>query len=63
MKKINKHSKNNKPSMENGHYKIESVSIKEIMDKYPDKVVGAENRKNESVLILDTCKIIFRKGK
>lgn len=50
-----------KPKVE--HYRIEQVSIKEIMDKYPDKVVQAIDRDNDTVLVLDTCKIVFRKDK
>ena len=44
-------------------YLLENISIKEIMDKYPDKVIkkGVIDRERDTVLILDTCKIIIRK--
>jgi len=54
MKKIKKNEKVE-------HYRIENVSIKEIMNKYPDKVIDAVDRKIDTVLVLDTCKIIFKK--
>ena len=41
--------------------RLEKISIKEISSKYPDKVVGVIDRRNDSILILDTCKIIFKK--
>ena len=44
-------------------YRLKNISIKEIMDKYPDKVVGVRDRKKDSVLILDTCRIVFPKNK
>jgi len=42
---------------------LENISIKEIMNKYPDKVIkkGVIDRERDTVLILDTCKIIIRK--
>ena len=44
-------------------YLLENISIKEIMNKYPDKVIkkGVIDRERDTVLILDTCKIIIRK--
>tara|TARA_Y100001951_G_C11267023_1_gene256257 strand:+ start:804 stop:974 length:171 start_codon:yes stop_codon:yes gene_type:complete len=44
-----------------GRYKLETVSIKEIIEKYPDKVVEAIDRKRDTILVLDTCKIRFMK--
>jgi len=54
-------NKNNGPTFEDGHYKLGNISIKEIMDKYPDKAMYVIDRKKETVLVLDSCKIIFRK--
>jgi len=44
-----------------GHYKLPHISISEIAEKYPDKVVEVIDRERDVVLILDTCKIIFTK--
>jgi len=54
-------NKNQGPQFPDGHYKLGNISIKEIMDKYPDKVMYAVDRKKETLLVLDNCKIIFRK--
>ena len=43
--------------------KLKVISMKEIMNEYPDKVVDVINRKNDAVLVLDTCRIVFRKTK
>ena len=50
----------NKPD---GDYALETVTVKEIMNKYPDKVIkkGVIDRERDTVLILDTWKIIIRK--
>ena len=44
-----------------GDYNLTQVTVKEIMDKYPDKVMDVINRKKDVVIVLDTCKIIMRK--
>jgi len=44
-----------------GKYKLETISIKEIAEKYPDKVMGAIDREKDIVLVLDTCRIRFMK--
>ena len=44
-----------------GDYNLTQVTIKEIIDKYPDKVVDIINRRKDVVIVLDTCKIIMRK--
>ena len=41
--------------------RLETISIKEIMAKYPDLVCGVVDRDRDTVLILSNCKIIFRK--
>jgi len=44
-----------------GDYALETVTIKEIMNKYPDKVVDILDRERDIVVVMDTCKIIMRK--
>jgi hypothetical protein len=41
-------------------YRLQEISIKEIINKYPDKYVGTYQRGKHTVLTLDTCKIVFR---
>jgi len=41
--------------------KLENISIKEIMDKYPDLVCDVVDRDKDTLLIMSKCKIIFRK--
>ena len=48
-------------ALPDGRYSLESLQAKEIMDKYPDKVVAVKDQRNQIILILDTCKIVFRK--
>lgn len=40
-------------------HELTSFNIKEIIDKYPDKVVSVESRNNSTCLIMDTCILIF----
>ena len=42
-------------------YRLENISIKEIIDKYPDKYISTHQRGKNIVLTLDTCKIVFLK--
>ena len=44
-----------------GDYNLTQLTIKEFMDKYPDKVIDVINRNKDVVIVLDTCKIIMRK--
>ena len=44
-----------------GDYNLTQVSVKELIDKYPDKVMEIIDRKRDVVIVLDTCKIIMRK--
>ena len=44
-----------------GDYSLAKVDIKEIVDKYPDKVVDIIDRERDVVIVMDTCKIILRK--
>ena len=48
-------------NMPDGDYALETVTIKEIMNKYPDKVVDVLDRERDIVIVMDTCKIIMRK--
>jgi len=41
-------------------YRLENISIKEIVDKYPDKYVKTLQKGKNTVLVLDTCKIVFK---
>ena len=40
-------------------YRLEKISIKEIVDKYPDKVVDAYTEGKNAVLVLDNMRIKF----
>ena len=40
-------------------YRLNNISMKEIKDKYPDKIVDAYAESGRLVLILDTCRIKF----
>ena len=52
MKKANKHT-------EPQRYRLNNISMKEIKDKYPDKIVDAYAESGRLVLVLDTCRIKF----
>lgn len=40
-------------------FRLGSITIKEIMNKYPDKVVDVYSEGNNAIMILDTCRIKF----
>ena len=40
-------------------YRLEKISMKEIVDKYPDKVVDAYTEGKNAVLVLDNMRIKF----
>jgi len=40
---------------------LENLSIKEIINKFPDKTISVEQRNMATYLQLDTCMIIFNK--
>lgn len=40
-------------------YRLEKISMKEIVDKYPDKVVDAYTQGKNAVLVLDNMRIKF----
>ena len=46
-----------------GDYSLTRVDIKEIVDKYPDKIVNIIDRERDVVIVMDTCKLILRKEK
>lgn len=44
-------------------FRLDKLTIKEILDKYPDKCVDAYMEGNNAVLVLDTCRIKFTNTK
>ena len=48
-----------KKEYENQRYRLNNVSMKEIKDKYPDKIVDAYAEDGRLVIQLDTCRIKF----
>ena len=46
-----------------GDYSLNKVDIKEIVDKYPDKVVDIIDRERDVVIVMYTCKLILKKEK
>ena len=53
------HIKELKKEYENQRYRLNNVSMKEIKDKYPDKIVDAYAEDGRLVIQLDTCRIKF----
>ena len=43
------------------NYQLKQVSLKEIVDKFPDKVVKVVDREKDTVLHLSNMRIIFQK--
>ena len=41
-------------------FRLKSVTVGEIMDKYPDKVVDSYSEGKHFVLVLDACRIKFQ---
>ena len=50
-----------KENIPDGNYVLQSINIKELMDKYPDKVVDVVDRERDIVVIMDTCRIVIKK--
>ena len=48
-----------KKEYENQRYRLNNVSMTEIKDKYPDKVMDAYVENGRLVIQLDTCRIKF----
>jgi len=47
-------------NLSTGKYCLDSITIKEICNKYPDKVTGnIMNKHGVTHLVMDTCTIIF----
>jgi len=44
-----------------GSYRLNSLHIKEILTKYPDKVVSVVDRDRDTVVIMDTCRLVLTK--
>ena len=44
-----------------GDYNLKQLTVKEFVDKFPDKLVKVINRKKNVIIILDNCKVIMRK--
>ena len=50
-----------KINIPDGNYVLDSINIKELVDKYPDKVVDVVDRERDTVIIMDTCRIVIKK--
>ena len=44
-----------------GDYSLKIVNVKELLDKYPDKVVDVIDRERDTVVVMDTCRLIIKK--
>ena len=42
-------------------WSLSRIDIKEIINKYPDKVVDVIDRGKNVLIVMDTCKLILRK--
>ena len=51
----------NNRKIKDDNYVLTSISLKEIIEKYRDKVVEVIDRKRDIVIVMDTCRIIIRK--
>ena len=40
-------------------YRLGNISMREIKDKYPDKIIDAYAEDGRLVLVLDTCRLKF----
>jgi len=40
-------------------YRLDNISMREIKNKYPDKVIDAYAENGRLVIVLDTCRIKF----
>ena len=47
--------------MPEAEWSLSRVDIKNIIDKYLDKVVDVIDRDRDVVIVMDTCKLILRK--
>tara|TARA_Y100000310_G_scaffold104941_1_gene103243 strand:+ start:180 stop:404 length:225 start_codon:yes stop_codon:yes gene_type:complete len=46
-----------------GDYSLKIVNVKELLDKYPDKVVDVIDRERDTLVVMDTCRLIIKKKK
>ena len=42
-------------------WSLSRIDIRNIIDKYPDKVVDVIDRGKNVLIVMDTCKLILRK--
>ena len=42
-------------------WSLSRIDIRNIIDKYPDKIVDIIDRKRDVVIVMDTYKLILRK--
>jgi hypothetical protein len=47
--------------LQDAEWSLNRVDIKEIINKYPDKVVDVIDRGKDVLVVMDTCKLILRK--
>ena len=43
----------------NQRYRLNNISMREIKDKYPDKIIDAYAEGGRLVLVLDSCRLKF----
>tara|TARA_R100001132_G_C3180767_1_gene37400 strand:+ start:200 stop:427 length:228 start_codon:yes stop_codon:yes gene_type:complete len=43
----------------NQRYRLNNISMREIKDKYPDKIIDAYAEDGRLVLVLDSCRLKF----
>ena len=51
--------KKKKKNESDEYWRLKSLNVKEIGDKYEDKIVEVEIQNGRVVLVLDTCKIRY----
>jgi len=44
-----------------GDYSLKIINVKELLNKYPDKVVDVIDRERDTVVVMDTCRLIIKK--
>ena len=47
--------------MPDAEWSLSRVDIKDIIDKYPDKVDDIIDRGKDVMIVMDTCRLILRK--
>ena len=46
-----------------GDYSLKIINVKELLNKYPDKVVNVIDRERDTVILMDSCRLIIKKQK